>query len=262
MRALDDFVTRARSQNSRHHDQHTRSLQSLSSTVNASYSNIETHFTSTYERVRGMGDEMSTQTASLQEALEPLEENLRQPLAGLRSNIQRTALQEYRPTGETPQKASYVYPTNLPRTNAHENLLATLRGAVVEHDTQSPTKSTTMIPVVFNDGPSISKIQLPSFRSSRSMSEVERPHTSGGLREIDANMMSMGTISTSASNEDNLLPQIPSFKKSVGAGGKLPVVKSAKKSVISLEGRENNINLSGSLLGQQSTGRRRSPRTG
>jgi len=257
MKALDDFVTRARSQNSEHHDQHAQSLQNLSSTVNASYSNIGTHFTSTYERVRGMGDEMSSQTASLQQALEPLEETLRQPLAGLRSNIERTALHEYQPTGETPQKAPYVYPTDLPRTDAHEILLSAMRG--VEYNSESPTKSTTMIPVIFNDGPSSASHQLPPFRSSRSTpDDDQRPTTSGGLRELDANMMS---ISTTAS-EDNTLPQIPTFKKSVGAGGKLPVVKSAKKSIVSLEGRENSINLNASLIAQQSTGRRRSPRTG
>lgn len=262
MRALDDFVTRARSQNSHHHDQHTQSLQNLSSTVNSSYSNIGSHFSSTYERVRNMGDEMSAQTASLQEALEPLDENLRQPLAGLRSNIERTALHEYRSTGETPRKVPYVYPTHLPRTEAHENLLSAMRCTVAEHDLQSPSKTTTMVPVVFNDDQSSSS-NIPFFHSSRSSpDEVPRPNTSGGLREIDVNMMSMSTISTMASSDDSSLSQMSSFKKSVGAGGKLPVMKSGKKSVVSLEGRENNINLNGSLMRQQSTGRRRSPRTG
>jgi kinesin family protein 11 len=36
MSALDDFVTRARSQNAQHHDSHAQSLQKLSATVKSS----------------------------------------------------------------------------------------------------------------------------------------------------------------------------------------------------------------------------------
>jgi kinesin family protein 11 len=257
MQALDDFVTRARSQNAQHHDSHTKSLDGLSSTVKSSYSNIGLHFTSTYERVRDLGNEMSTKTTVLQESLTPLDSVLRQPLAELRSNISNTVLQEYQPTGETPQKTQYQYPTELPRTEAHETLLAALRRPAFF---TSPTK--TMIPVIFNDAPSGSdEVTTPSEEGDR------RP--TGGLREIDANI-SAGSLSSEAlhqnvsggalgtvkhSNGDGPLPQIPSFKRSTS--GKLPLPKSAKKPVVALEGRENNTQLF-----SQSTGRRRSPRTG
>lgn len=255
MQALDGFVTRARSQNAQHHESHSKSLEGLSGTVKSSYSNIGTHFTTTYERVRDLGDEMSTKTATLTDSLTPLESILRQPLAELRSNISNTLLQEYIPTGETPQKVQYQYPTELPRTGAHETLLAALRRPL---SLTSPTK--TMVPVIFNDGPTAGsdEVTTPS-------EEGERKPT-GGLREININAGSLNSehpqnaqngVSGSARSQSSgeALPQIPSFKRSTSATGKLPLPKSAKKSVVALEGREN-------VLFSQSTGRRRSPRTG
>lgn len=276
MKALDDFVTRARSQNSQHHDSHAASLQGLSNTVKSSYSNIGSHFTFTYERVRDLGNEMSTQTASLQESLAPLDSVLRQPLAELRENISRTTIQEYRPTGETPQKIQYQYPTELPRTEAHETILATLHRPT---SSSSPSKHTTMIPVVFNDGPGDEVATHSEFH------ERGRRRT-GGLREIDANIINAGLPHSDFHNpsipssgkgvrpgtsggdhqkENNALPQIPSFKRSMS--GKLPlaVQKSGGKrnTVAASESRENvNPGLGQAAFSQSVGGRRRSPRTG
>lgn len=266
MKALDDFVTRARLQNAQHHGSHTASLQGLSTTVKASYSNIGSHFTSTFERVRDMGDEMSAQTSSLQESLTPLDSILRQPLAQLRENISRTAIQEYQPTGETPRKVQYEYPTELPRTEDHETLLAVLRRPVL-----SPSKQTTTIPVVFNDGPGDDDT-TSSFRE-----RGRRP--TGGLREIDANILDFhlqampssgksvrpSTSGGETQKENNALPQIPSFKRSMS--GKLPLAvqrSGGKRNTVAaaLEGRENVIPAPAAF--SQSVGvagRRRSPRT-
>lgn len=257
MQALDDFVTRARSQNAQHHDSHVKSLEGLSTTVKSSYSNIGTHFTSTYERVRELGDEMSTKTGTLQESLAPLDSVLRQPLADLRSNITRTNIQEYEPTGETPQKVQYHYPMELPRTEPHETLLAALR----RPQTSSPSKQ-VMIPVIFNDAPVESdQVTTPSEEGTGA-----KPT---GLREIDVNVAGLlsdhpnaqngvsGLVRPTSASEREPLSQIPSFKRSQSATGKLPLPKSAKKSVVQLEGREND-----KALFAQSTGRRRSPRTG
>ncbi|CAL3970160.1 hypothetical protein PZA11_006439 [Diplocarpon coronariae] len=267
MRALDDFVTRARSQNSQHHDSHAQSLDSLSSTVQSSYSNIGSHFTATYERVRDLGDEMSHKTTILQESLGPLDSVLREPLTTLRENIESTSLQEYRPTGETPQKVQYTYPTELPRTDAHENLIAAMRKPT---ELRSPCKSMTSIsPVIFNDsplGPSPRQyshsLGASNSRIQSADTEIARPNFSGttGLREVDVNVQSTTVVIEEQQS------QIPSFKRSVNNPvGKLPVLKS-KKSVVALEGRENVLSASvgpgGSLPQVQSTGRRRSPRNG
>lgn len=268
MRALDDFVTRARLQNAQHHDSHAQSLQNLSSTVKSSYSSIGMHFTSTYERVRDLGDEMSTKTATLQESLAPLDSVLKEPLTTLRENIISTSFQEYKPTGETPQKIQYTYPTELPRTEAHEALLAAMRRPT---EFRSPSKSmTSMVPVIFNDEPSSSSAtHIRQFSHSlgastsrpHSDTEIARPATSGsaGLREVDVN------VQPGATAPEDHQSQIPNFKRSISSAGKLPVLKS-KKSVVALEGRENVLSTSvgpGNPLAQvQSTGRRRSPRNG
>lgn len=176
MQTLDDFVTRARSQNAQHHDSHIASLSGLSRTVKSSYSDIGSRFNSTYERAQDLGAEMSTQTNTLNASLVPLNSILRQPLAELRTNVTNATLQEYQPTGETPQKIRYQYPADLPRTDSHDALLATLRRPLIA----SPTKLT--IPVVFNDAPAASNevnVLTPSEYAER------KP--TGRLREININ---------------------------------------------------------------------------
>lgn len=252
MQALDDFVTRARSQNAQHHDSHVTSLGGLSTTVRSSYADIGSHFTSTYERVRDLGEEMSVKTGTLQESLTPLDSILREPLAELRSTITNSAMHEYQPTGATPQKVQYQYPSELPRTEPHEALLATLRRPI----TASPTKLT--IPVIFNDA-------TADEVNPQSEDGESRKKPTSGLREINANInagslnsLELHRSAQGAAFEERSkveqLPQMPSFKRSMS--GRLPMPKSAKKtvtSVVALEGRENE---------RPSTGRRRSPRTG
>ena len=268
MQALDDFVTRARSQNTQHLDSHTASLQGLNSTVQTSYASIGLHFASTYERVKEFGDDMSEKHTSSQNHLDAVDEMLRQPLAELRGNIVNTTLEEYQPTGQTPQKVSYLYPANLPQTGDHVTLLASLRGGLTNGSgITSPSKSST---IVFNDAQH--KSGEASVTLSTTPSTETRRTTAGGLREINANIgagnpiLSESVTSASASSADpsitdlslSSLPQIPTFKRSVTASGKLPMPKSGKKSLLTVEGRENVPPSAFS----QSTGRRRSPRTG
>ena len=255
MQALDDFVTRARSQNAQHYNVHSKSLQDLLQTVRSSYGNIGTHFTSTYDRVRGLGDEMTEKTNHLTQTLTTLEPTLRQPLAELRSNITMTTLHEYEPTGETPQKVQYHYPTELPRTAPHETLLAVLRRpGPAPNSTSSPTK---MIPVIFNDSPT--KTVADDNATTVSLPATTTPI--GGLREIDANVNAGSSNSgdstiTISSADANV--KVPLLKRSMTGTSIKPPQKGIKRpTVVALEGRENAIpNFS------QSTGRRRSPRTG
>ena len=178
MRALDDFETLARSQSAQNHHSHAKSREGLSSTVKSSYANIASHFTSTYERVRDLGNDMSSKTTVLQEPLAPLESVvLRQPLAELRSNISNTLLQEYQSTGEIPQKVQYQCPTEIPRGAARETLLASLRWFA---GMTSPTK--TMIPVIFTDAPVVASDEVTT------LSEQEDREPIDGLRAIDVNI--------------------------------------------------------------------------
>jgi kinesin family member 11 len=262
MQALDDFVSTARSKNNQYHESHVQSLQGLSATVRNSYSNIGNHFTATYERVRGLGDEMSAKTDTIREALDPLDATLRQPLAGLRSHIGTTLLQEYTPTGETPQKGQYNYPTELPRTQAHETLLAALRRpGSAGNSATSPSKTIpvlndTLAPIAGDDD------------TVQSLSISLVPGTAAGLREIDANIISAGPLSSNAdaaAASSSLLASLnskpPSLLKrsTAGSGIKPPQRLTKKAPVVALEGRENAMLNSTS---SQSIGRRRSPRIG
>lgn len=276
MRALDEFVTRARSQNAQHHEIHSNSLNELVATVRNSYSNIGAHFVDSYDRVKFLGDEMTEKTASISLELGTLDPILRQPLAELRTAIGATVLQEYVPTGETPQKVQYAYPTTLPRTQPHEQLLAALRRPAGAEAIPSPTKTTT-VPVVFNDSPALEqRLVTPTMSTdgdNGSVTEIT-PTLIPTLRELDRNISSLPIASSTEMVIDQSAKlvaasnSIPLFKRSVS--GIRPPASSAGKGLkratvgggIVGEGRENvapELNL-GRSVGPGGGGRRRSPR--
>ncbi|KAL8703843.1 MAG: hypothetical protein Q9201_002993 [Fulgogasparrea decipioides] len=187
MQVLDDFIIRARSQNERHHSTHVSSLQNLASTVNDSYSSIGDHFVSTYDRVKDIGNGISEHSKALQNTIPPLAENVQQPLATLRSAITDAPLKEYTPTGATPQKQQYRFPTTLPRTEPHEKLLTKLfppnAMSVPTMPPPSPTKS-----IIYTDQPSPSDRQ-PTLEEEPIRTAASTA-TSTGLREIDLNTLS------------------------------------------------------------------------
>ncbi|KAL8909648.1 MAG: hypothetical protein Q9171_004953, partial [Xanthocarpia ochracea] len=190
MQALDDFVTRARSQNERHHSTHVSSLQSLASTVNDSYSTISDHFTSSYDRVRDMGNDISEHSKALQDTLPPLSETIQQPLSNLRSAVTNAPLKEYVPSGETPQKTQYRFPTTLPRTEPHDKLLTKVFPTSNNNNNNTSTSSLFLPPsspnkpIIYTDTPipptDPSTAPTPSKRASAA--------PTGGLREIDMNI--------------------------------------------------------------------------
>lgn len=256
MTSLDDFVTRAKLQNSEHHNQHGESLQSLSETVEESYDNIGAHFKGTFSRVQELESEMGSATEAARDALEPLEENLCQPLSELREDISGTALQEYNPTGETPKKMSYEYPKDLPQTKDHAKLIAEFHGA------PSPNQSANPPSGVFADADlPMSESMSPSHRDSlddQVLPLPDRNPLSMSLREIHPNVNSTTAsaynprVSTASStngysviigpgslaNEtSDVESEMPLFKKSRitrSIGG-----KGNKRSISALEGREN-----------------------
>ncbi|KAI3324531.1 kinesin-domain-containing protein, partial [Xylariaceae sp. AK1471] len=279
MTSLDDFVTRARSQNAHHDDQHTKSLHSLSSTVEESYVNIGSHFKTTCCRVEEFGSEMDTDVRTAEEALEPLLTNACQPLAHLREDISSTVIQEYRPTGDTPQKLTYEYPTELPRTQAHASLIAKFNGE------QSPSKA-----AVFVDAdPTLSENRSPSRPVPNDelapLADRGFKPLNTGLRELHPNVNSNTDIASfdkrasstihgfssiiapgSLMGAEDDIPEdmtMPLFKKSRTIRG-----RTGKKtlSIASVEGRENLPHLAtivpggGKEIFSQSITRRKSPR--
>ena len=240
MQALDDFVTRARKQNERHHTTHVDSLQGLASTVRQSYSSIGDHFVSTYDRVRHIGEDISTQSAALQASLPPLTSTTQQRLANLRSDITGAPLKEYSPTGETPRKTQYQYPTLLPRTESHDKLLGKKTTALPASPRRSPGKS-----VVYTDIPATGGELSPS---SISPSKESNPNS---LREVSLNVNASLVRNHSDSSAPALLTAGKADLDNVGMAppplkrqateSKLPTKFGGPKiaGVMKLEGREN-----------------------
>jgi kinesin family protein 11 len=233
MQTLDGFVTRARLQNGIHHEKQLQSLDQLSSTVQESYSSIGTHFGENFERAKQLDLEMKADQTVLRAMLGPLDENIKEPLSQLRSDVATAPIREYMPTGETPQKIRYEYPTVLPRTDSHQHLLAGLQNSssVSPPAIASPSRSTN---AVFTD--SISDevhLDQPTVYN-----ENDLP-TTGGLREVDVNIQtnSAENISTVPSTVVETAPQL---KRQNTVEVKVPLKAPGKSSIVKLEGRENN----------------------
>jgi kinesin family protein 11 len=196
MQDLDDFVSRAKLHNASHRERHMEAVQSLDATVEQSFSNILGHCKETFDRVQSRGEEVDADTNNLKDALEPLDQDIRQPLAELREDVQSTELREYEPTGETPQKACYDYPTDLPRTGARDELLAAMR------ESPTPTKPSPVVLPDINLTPVRSPVRLTSPGSHRSES----------LREVNPNLAT-GPVLFDPSASVLALPPAPSSDK-------------------------------------------------
>jgi kinesin family protein 11 len=263
LQSLDDIVAQIREQNNTHHTAHTTSLSALSSTVQASYASISEHLSSSFERVQSLEADVSAQAGTLKDTLPTLsaDADIRAPLHELRENIGTQNLIEYSPTGETPQRVSYQIPSNLPRTEAHENLLSRLRDRPTTSETSSRSPSKQPI---FNDAtntlPSptdmfkLSTTTKPIF--SRSISATSHAHTianipftngtGASLRELDINIVAQESAHTQplplvSQSSDNMVMAVPPNKKqryNADDGSKLPM-KKMRKTVAGIADREN-----------------------
>ncbi|KAK1752575.1 putative kinesin-like protein bimC [Echria macrotheca] len=281
MRDLDDFVSRAKSQNADHHERHTASVDALTNTVEESFANISAHCKETFARVEELGTEMDAATQTLQDGLAPIDEEVCQPLSNLRESIQNTLLHEYQPTGETPQKVQYQYPTELPRTSAHEILLADMR------DAPTPSKA---VSIVFSDttnlspqtkSPSSSQpppSRLSSVAAATTTENTARNPLSMSLRGLNSNLTTgsiifegdASVISLPVTSGENTVPLMKrSTRGRKGAGGGIPTKKVG--SVVSVHSvaeaqQQENLRPEGMGMGMgvfaQSAGRRKSPRLG
>ncbi|PGH28038.1 hypothetical protein AJ80_00293 [Polytolypa hystricis UAMH7299] len=212
MQDLDDFVTRARSHNDRHHDSHMEALDNLTTDVRSTHSGIRDNLNELQSQVADFEEDISYQNDVLNEPVEQLTANVRKPLAELQSNIQSTTMTEYAATGETPQKTVYEYTSKLPRTEPHDNLLAKFRGEsepstgpLTECELNptrtprkllSPTKTT-----VYQDADN----EVGSLHNPPPAVDVHvkpTPSSSLGLREVDINV-AVRPLSLSGSNSSN-----------------------------------------------------------
>lgn len=255
MQALDGFVSRARSQNERHHETHLKSFQGLCSTVRQSYARLGDEFVAGQDRVHFLNEAVTSETSALQASLNPLASAIQTPLSGLRQEITEAPMKEYCPTGETPQKTHYVFPTTLPRTEPHDRILAKLSRP--PSSSTSSSASPSRIPaspnksVVYTDIPSVS---LPPPPLSVPSGDDEVKTT--GLREIDLNITAnvrhsdptprFSSPATKHAAGQTMPMGPPPLKRQATMESKLPQklgssTKAAAATVVKLEGRENAV---------------------
>ena len=243
MAALDDFVSRAKSENANHHESHGQSVQALSNAVEQSFGNISAHFKTTFERVKNLGEGMELDTNDMRDALENADSQICQPLSNLREGISSTTLQEYQPTGDTPQKAAYQYPTKLPRTEDHDILISKI-------DEESSLMDGLDSSQVVDDSVMFADHKLSSPIASRqsNASAPDKTMMSMSLREVNPNVTANLTTSLLAAGAAGTQPfdprsstmsmpaehTMPSFKKASAR-----VARNIKKQPVLVEGREN-----------------------
>lgn len=186
MQALDQFVSRARAQNGRHHDAQVRVMTHLGGVVKAGAAAGGAKLAAAYNRTRGLGDEVAAQTWELSTSLPPLDASVRQPLGELRMAISEAPMAPYVPTGETPQRVLYQYPSALPRTAPHEQLLASRLARVSAE------------PLAGSSSPSKSLVFADQEDEILPMEDLRMAGGSGGLREVSANMAAHWTEATGA----------------------------------------------------------------
>lgn len=262
MAALDDFVAKARSQNGRFYESHLDTLNEMTENVHESHVNVHGQLDGLTGRVGKMQSDVDGHTANLAELLAPLHTEVRQPLSDMRSQIRSHSLKEYVPTGITPQKRRYEYPSDMPQTD-HDGLRSRRR----------MSKGFTTLP--FNeDQEDVSSSDSPPVASSAkkfvyndTLEEVGHPLPSAatpsntGLREVDRNVArpvvsdvdeAHGKFETPAFTPPLDLDETPEKEESeqptrkrrrsnstIPAESKLPKTMLSKKMAGMMEGREN-----------------------
>lgn len=190
MEALDDFVAEARSHNGRFHEAHLSSLDAIASNVRKSRSVINEQLDGVDDRVGQLQEDVDMRTEELQQSTAPLEGEVRQPLTELRANVQGHPMREYVPTGVTPQKRKYEYPTDLPRTESHDGLRS--RHRTSKQFTALPFNEEPLPPLPSSPAASPSKTFIFSDAAeevgTHSAPSSATNSSNTGLREIDVNV--------------------------------------------------------------------------
>lgn len=234
LRGLDDIVVRIKEQNNTHHTAHVASLSNLASNVQTSYTNIGDHFTTSFSRISELDADMSERTVSLQATLPTLSEdgNIRQELSQLRDSVENQALEEYKATGETPQRTTYDCPISLPRTEAHDTFLSRLRNRSASTPSGSPAKQSRSPNKALIFADTSADVTIAGFPVTRPASADAHIAPSLGLRELDVNIVVSSTASQiSNAGVDGLGDLRPPLKKqnTTGTESRLPTKKNIRQ---------------------------------
>ncbi|EAW20878.1 putative kinesin family protein (BimC) [Aspergillus fischeri NRRL 181] len=195
MGALDDFVAKARAQNGQYCDAHMTSLKSMASNAQQSYAAYEEHLASSRDRITCLQEDANQQMEGLQELTLPLSDEVQKPLSELRTNMRERPLQEYIPTGITPQKRRYEYPTTLPRTEAHDALVKRMRTSkeleALPFSNAEPSASVSSLDSSTRGTPSKGFVyhDVEDEVGAQQPPSTTATPSNTGLREVDANIV-------------------------------------------------------------------------
>lgn len=134
---LDGVLSRVRSQAYIHETSHVQSIEQLGASLGQSCIRIEHRFENASEQAQMLGSDVIQRARVATNTLRPLKDIMQDSLASLREEVLAKPLIEYVPTGGTPQKIAYQYPSTLPRTIARPTLLHHSENS----DDQSPRKN-------------------------------------------------------------------------------------------------------------------------
>jgi kinesin family protein 11 len=268
MEALDDFVAKARSHNGRFHEAQLGSLDSMANNVREMRSAVDGQLNGLGENVEQLQEDMDVHAEDLQQSALPLQEHVRQPLAELRENVHSHPMKEYLPTGATPQKRRYDYPSELPSTESHDGLRSRHRTSKqfsalpFDGDIQptvassSPVSSPTKRSYVYSDAaeevgthPPPSSFNASSNTGLREVNiNVARPLGSEEEADTSAKPETPAQIASAdldeTSEKDDSEPPLKKRRStsnatSTIAENKLPHKMLSKKMAGMMEGREN-----------------------
>lgn len=257
MAALDEFVTRARSQNDSHHTDRVQALTGVVSRARDGFRALEKDSQESSTALEDLAQVQKLQRSELEQLAVVLEEETRHPLLQLKTELSGSTLSEYVPTGQTPPKRDWNYPSDLPRTESHDSIIARLRGlpdpalaTTTPKSARTPARSPRKQVSPRKAPASPSKIPSPSktkiFTDIVMPTSKEAPATveahiltttttvplkeakSGGLKEIDINVVNSNksfSTSTIASSSREDRPVLLDFSKSVGSGHQQPPLK-------------------------------------
>ncbi len=255
MQDLDGLVTRATSRNDEHLSQHATSMAKMADAVTTTFAELSSHVQETIGRAEAFMEEAEADANGMRDSWAPAEAIICQPLADLRECVANSKLQEYVPTGDTPEKVQYKYAMELPRTAPYHVIISALHGQrggdaggrqsnssdgddfgdELLDTMPSPTKTaalfgsghTTTVPVIFND----LDASRPSFSRASSQPPLSFPEPSVfsmSLREVNPNLTTgsimfdprASTMSVQgARNDDRGAASIEGGSKDSGNGG-------------------------------------------
>ncbi|KAL2125489.1 hypothetical protein VTJ04DRAFT_1854 [Mycothermus thermophilus] len=219
MQDLDGFVTRAKAHNANDRVLNAKFVDNLGATVEQCFAGMHDQLKDDVVRLEAFNNDMDAGTSELVESLEPFQHDTCSPLAELRKHVRSTALREYEPTGATPDRVHYDYPTHLPRTAAHSTLLAALRdapaspspaGTPVAVPSSNDDDSTTATPTPRNNKPVVAPSPSPAVLPDITLTPVRSPtrpaDTPQSLREVDKNLAASGQKGQQQQQEGSMAP--------------------------------------------------------